>query len=286
MPFSQRSAGPRNAPGWVGADASAVPEQNSGTRSRNLWAMLKRAGAALILGAGVGACAAAGSSWKEEVLLHDGQRLIVERTVERGGRREVGQHPPIRQQSLTFTIPGSQKKVAWTDPFAPDHGTASFLPMLLEAREGVAYLVAHPMGCLSYNKWGRPNPPYVVFKYQEMEWSRIALQELPLEFRSPNLIFSSPDDEAKKFGKNIVSAEEIRGLYATYRQPEYRSILREEIPNPGGERCIPMVSNGKGLWRAQAWFDGKPTLEACRDGCRNEGFDEKTCPCAKIFEGK
>ena len=34
-----------------------------------------------------------GASWQEEVLLHDGRKLVVDRSVERGGRHEIGQLP-------------------------------------------------------------------------------------------------------------------------------------------------------------------------------------------------
>src|SRR3989338_9086262 len=151
-----------------------------------------------------------GTSWKEEVLLHDGSRIIVERTVERGGRHEIGQQPPIKEQSLTFTMPGTNEKVVWEDKFTEDVGGANFLPMLLDMRDGVAYLVASPMGCLSYNKWGRPNPPYVIFKFAAKEWKRIPLQELPPEIKAFNLIGSAPDIEVEKSGKRFMSAEMIR----------------------------------------------------------------------------
>ncbi len=187
-----------------------------------------------------------GTSWKEEVLLHDGGKIIVERTVERGGRHEIGQQPPIKNQSLTFVLPGTNESVTWEDKFTEDVGGANFLPMQLEIRKDTAYLVVDPMGCLSYNKWGRPNPPYVVFKYQGKAWQRIALQELPAEFKLPNLIFSSPDDEAKKAGQPIISAETIRALYEGYRQPEYKTILREEYPGAGGS-CEELIRY-KGYW--------------------------------------
>jgi hypothetical protein len=190
-----------------------------------------------ILGAGMSAEAGlfglGGTSWKEEVLLHDGSKIVVERSVKRGGKHELGQRPPIKEQSLTFTLPGTNESVTWDDNFTQDVGGANFLPMQLEIRKNTAYLVVYPMGCLSYNKWGRPNPPYVVFKYQGRSWQRIALQELPVEFKTPNLIFSSPDSEAEKTGQRIVSAETIKGVYAGYKQPEYKTILRE--PVKGGE---------------------------------------------------
>lgn len=208
----------------------------------------------LILMMGVSMSAEAGlfgfgaTSWKEEVLLHDGSKIIVSRTVERGGRHEIGQEPPIKEQSLSFTLPKTNEKVTWEDKFTEDVGGANFLPMLLDIRDGIAYLVASPMGCLAYNKWGRPNPPYVVFKYQGKAWSRIVLQELPMEFKIPNLIFSSPDDEAKNTGQPIVSAETIKALYAGYSQHEYKTILREALPK---ERINQMCEERvlyKGSW--------------------------------------
>jgi len=107
-------------------------------------------------------------------------------------------------------------------------------------------VVAYPMGCQSYNKWGRPNPPYVVFKYQDKDWKRIPLQELPAEFNTPNLIFSEPDRVAKRIPQSPVSAETIKAITAEYRQPEYRTILREAMANAGKD-CIELVLY-KGSW--------------------------------------
>jgi len=201
-----------------------------------------------------------GDSWKEEVMLHDGRKIIVERTVQRGGRREVGQQPPIKEQRLTFTMPGTKQQVVWEDSFSQDIGTANFLPMLLGIHNAMPYLVAYPMGCLSYNKWGRPNPPYVVFKYDTNKWSRITLQELPQDIKTPNLIFSSPDVEAKNAGTSIVSAVAISGLYAGYRQPEFKTILRERTPK---ESECEKLEAYKGKWirigdpLAKQWVDSQ-----------------------------
>jgi hypothetical protein len=170
-----------------------------------------------------------GTSWKEEVLLHDGSKIIVERSVERGGRHEIGQKPPIKEQSLSFTPHGASKPVTWEDRYSEDVGGANFLPMLLDVINGTPYLVTNPMGCLSYNKWGRPNPPYVIFKHDGTAWQRIPLQELPAKITTPNLIFSMPDIEAEKFGKGLVSAEAIQKLIAGYQQPHYRAIVREAL---------------------------------------------------------
>lgn len=70
------------------------------------------AAALLILGCAMSACATGGASWKEEVLLHDGKALVVERTQTYGGRHEIGQ----RNKRLLSLCP------AQTDPL---HGKAN-----------------------------------------------------------------------------------------------------------------------------------------------------------------
>lgn len=193
----------------------------------------------MILGGGMNACAG-GTGWKEEVLLHDGGKIIVERWVERGGRHEIGQKPPYKEQSLSFTMPASSETITWEDHYSEDVGSANFLPMLLDISKSIPYLVVNPMGCLSYNKWGRPNPPYVIFKYDGKSWQRIQLQELPTEIKTPNLIFSMPDIKVEESGKRFMTAEMIRAITAEYRQPEYKTILREPLTR---EKC-PQYSSG------------------------------------------
>lgn len=201
----------------------------------------------LLIGGSMNACSK-NISWKEEVLLHDGGRIIVTRTVERGGRHEIGQTPPIKKQSLSFTMPRTGQTIVWKDKYDESVPTANFLPMQLEILNNTAYLTAYPMGCFSYNKWGRPNQPYVVFRYQDKEWQRITLQELPAAFTKLNLVFSSPDDATKKIGSNLISAVDIRKLNGTAMQPEFQTILREPLSQ---EKIINMCEERvlyKGAW--------------------------------------
>lgn len=160
-----------------------------------------------------------GESWKEEVLLHDGSKVVVERTVERGGRHEIGQKPPYKEQRLRFTLPGTNQTITWEDHYSQDLGQANFLPMVLDISGVTPYLVVYPMGCSSYTKWGRPNPPYVVFQYQEKEWKRVPLQELPAELNTPNVIFSEPDFKVEQLGTRFVTAEKINEIISRYKQP-------------------------------------------------------------------
>lgn len=214
----------------------------------SLLRIFRTIGLALTLGVSMSACATGGTSWKEEVLLHDGQKIIVERSVERGGRHELGQRPPIKEQSLDFTLPGTNESVTWEDHYSEDLGQANFNPMLLEIANGTAYILVAPSGCLSYNKWGRPNPPYVVFQYQGKVWNRIPLQALPSEIRLPNLVISSPDDAEKNARHGVLSVEIIKKENEGFKQPEYKTILREALPKERiSEMCEERVLY-KGSW--------------------------------------
>ncbi len=124
-----------------------------------------------------------GTSWKEEVLLHDGTKIIVERTVERGGRHEIGQRPPYKEQSLSFTLPSSNERVIWTAAYSKEVGYSDLRPLLLDIVRGVPYLVTDPVGCLAYNKWMRPNPPYIFWRYEKAAWQKIELTDVPMELR-------------------------------------------------------------------------------------------------------
>lgn len=205
-----------------------------------------------------------GTSWKEEVLLHDGSKIVVERSVERGGRHEIGQQPPIKEQSLVFNFPAVNERITWKSGYSEDVGLADFMPLLLDILQGSAYMVTAPVGCLSYNKWGRPNPPYVIFKYQGKEWQRIPLQELPTEIKTPNLIFSSPDIEVEKTGKSFITAEMIKQLINDYKQPEYKTILREALPNGGGITSCEVLVHYKCGWGAPGEFNRKYFERTCK----------------------
>ena len=207
-------------------------------------------GAILTMGAGMNANAGlfglGGTSWKEEVLLHDGTKIVVERSVERGGRHEIGQRPPYKEQSLSFTLLSSSERVIWTAAYSKEVGYSDLRPLLLDIVRGVPYLVTDPVGCLAYNKWKRPNPPYIFWRYEDTVWQQIELADVPAELKVPNLIISSPDSKVELAGKTFMTVTEIANLNSSLTQPEYRSILREPLKNAGGS-CEELIRY-KGYW--------------------------------------
>lgn len=182
-----------------------------------------------------------GTNWKEEVLLHDGRKIIVERSHSYGGSREIGQPPSIKEQDITFTVPGSKQSLTWKDEYGKDVGGSNFNLLALHILKSTPYVVTTPNLCLSYNKWGRPNPPYVVFKHDGVAWQRIPLSGLPLEFKEINLaVVSTKADEQVIENESPMSVELRKKFNAGLASPEYKTILREALPK---ERC-PQYSSG------------------------------------------
>lgn len=178
------------------------------------------------------------TSWEEEALLHDGSMIIVKRSQSYGGRHEVGQSPPIKVHTITFTLPGSNKSITWTSEYGEDLGRTNFNLLAVHVLNGTPYIVASPNLCLSYNKWGRPNPPYIFFKYDGKVWQRITLEEFPVEFKTLNVtIYLGEQDVKAMVGLGLVSAEKIKASNSELRQPEYKTILREPLPN--SQLCPP-----------------------------------------------
>jgi hypothetical protein len=169
-------------------------------------------------------------SWKEEVLLHDGRKLIVERTLTYHGRSEPGQSAPIGEQIIRFTLPSSDKTVTWISEYSEEIGRANFNLLAVHLLDDIPYIVAEPNLCPSYNKWGRPNPPYVLFKYQDDRWQRISMDELPVEFKTINVVLYLGRYQVKNLmSMGLVSSEKIEELNKTIPLPELRKILRDPL---------------------------------------------------------
>jgi len=189
-----------------------------------------------------------GTSWKEEVLLHDGSKIVIKRSQSYGGKREIGQTPPIKEQDIIFTVQGYSQSITWKSEYGEDIGRSNFLLVALHILRDTPYIVATPNLCQSYNKWGRPNPPYVIFRYEGKEWRRISLQDLPVEFKDVNLVVDPKAEEKAIAAQSLVSANLVKKLNSSLDQPEYRSILREAIkpPAPGSSINCPIATTAAG----------------------------------------
>lgn len=259
--------------------------------NENLLKILKIVSLVLSLGVSINASASflgfGEVRWKEEALQNDGSTIMVTRSQSHGGRHQIGQIPPIKEQSLTFTLPHSDKVITWKDEATSDVGYANFDVMALYVLHGTPYLVTSPDKCLAYNKWGRPNPPYVFFKYDGASWQRIPLSEFPTEFKNFNLITSTPDDENELTSQSPIQPDIIRKFNNRLTQPEYRTILRTSTFGRDSETsCINMVSDGRNGWLGIDWFTHQTTLNGCLNVCRLQRLSPQYCPCNSLFKGK
>lgn len=258
--------------------------------SHGYWLLKRFTPLVLISLCSLSACAGifgfGGTNWKEEVLLHDGQKIVVERHSSRGGRRELTQGPPIKEQSVTFSVPGSSQSIVWKSEYSQDVGRANFELLAVHVLKGIPYIVATPNLCLSYNKWGRPNPPYVFFRYDGKNWQRIPLEEFPVEFKEFNVVISIDNDDMFSAidSHPIIPASSIKRLNRSLTQPEYKAILRETVKREGPEGCPEMIPTEDGGWLGLGWFSDHPNRDACVNYCMQKKVRMEVCPCNALFK--
>lgn len=240
----------------------SIQREEHGMKTLQLWLkQITKLGFLLMMGVSMNACSAV--SWKEEVLLHDGNKIMVSRSQTHGGRREIGQPLPIKEQSITFTEPSSNKSITWRDEFSKEIGHSNFNLLALHILNGIPFIIASPDGCLSYNKWGRPNPPYVFFKYDDNAWRRIQLSEFSAEFREINLVINTLAHEMEISSQSPVRAELVKKLNGSLEQPEYKTILREAVRGGGITSCEELIHYKCG-WGAPGEVNRKYFERTCK----------------------
>lgn len=198
--------------------------------------MLKRIvklGLILMMGVSMSACS---KGWKEEVQLHDGQVLLIERSYNLGGYPTLdARERRLLDETITFTLPESKQKVVWKTDFDDRSSESNSLgSLLLDIVGGVPYLATSPAGCIAYNKWGRPNPPYILFKYVNDVWQQIPLKEFPAELVQANLMNMPASSQLKPYyDVAAVKAKLADGNISDYA----KTILREPVKG-GITSCI------------------------------------------------
>lgn len=198
-----------------------------------------------LLASCVVACSASTSAWKEEVRLHDGRKMVVERSNTYRGRSEPGQSGPIGEHRMSFALPGSSQQITWVSEYDDKLGRMNFLPLALHVLGQTPYVVAYPNLCLSYFKWGKPNPPYVIFEYSTGSWKRIPVSELPVEFTTINLVMSIQQVQADEMGRaGLITADRMQDMNIDVYRPELRKLLRVPLSEASINELCPRISSG------------------------------------------
>ena len=282
--------------GWR-RDAAAMHGSENGEGSMKGkckcgWQRFASAISILMLGLGIGAGEAAGASWKEEVLLHDGRKMLVERSQTRGGRREIGQEIPVARHGLWFSIPETGRTIEWETEFGLEIEKTSLVPLAIEIVGTNPYLVATPAGCIAYNKWDRPNPPYVLFRFDGKEWQRTSVAQMPGEIKGANVVIGAltlATERRLTAHPDAVSANEVATMNAEARNPDVlylREFVRQPIKVAQTDDCGEMAYDGKGGWVGVGWFRDQPSLDACLRYCARNQIEPGYCRCNQFFKGK
>jgi hypothetical protein len=162
------------------------------------------------------AACATGPSWKEEVVMFDGSKVIVERQAILGNvldqeLSDVRHGPPVKGNRLRAPTSNG----AWSETWE----AMGLGPQAIGRVRGSWYLSATPMLCEDYDKWGRPVPPYVFFTYSGNRWQRITVDEFPSEITRRNLTYPGSYDHRQAAGTGFISVERAKLLNP--RLPDY-----------------------------------------------------------------
>lgn len=235
---------------------------------RKLHALLKIVSFGVVFLVGLSACVSttsiskvAGDSWKEEVQLHDGSTIIVKRSQTYKGRHAIDQSVPVGEHTVSFTIPQTGKSYTWTSEYGEDLGRTNFNLLAIHVLDNIPYIIAEPLGCMSFNKWGRPNPPYVIFKFVDSAWQRIQLNDLPQQFTTLNVLIAIKEADTRGISSmRTISAKTIKDRNAELSQPQYKTILREPMEKVYCEELV----RYKCGWGAPGEFNRKYFERICK----------------------
>ena len=170
--------------------------------------------------------------WKQEVLLHDGRVIVVDRVSKQIGRIFPENVIIEYEQTISFSHPDTSDRFSWELP----EGT---LAKLLDFEKGVPYFVLRPASVADYNEWGCPNPPFLVFRYEKNNWLPVNISKLPARFSLPNLLDSAHSSD-KLTADSLVTVEEMHSYLKASMIAASKIISREKI-NPIGEGCFESI---------------------------------------------
>jgi hypothetical protein len=229
--------------------------------NNGLLRVFKTIGLILALGMSMSACSKT-MSWEEEVLLHDGQIIVAERFYNLGGKPTLeSRERAALDVTVTFSLPGTNKKIVWKTDYGNSKPEPNSLNLIrLDVVKGVPYIATYPAGCIAYNKWGRPNPPQILFKYENEQWKRITVEELPTELinAKANVIVGKP---AAELLKSFYTVEGVNAENHDIDTPEYKIILREALtPERIKEKCEERIFY-KGAWVGPGDSIGKRMMD-------------------------
>lgn len=151
-------------------------------------------------------------TWQEEVKLLDGRVITVTQ------KNRIEDRTP-REFWMTFKLPefGNQE-IVWHE---------NLEPMVLNIYQRKLYVVGTPGTIIEYNQYGRPEPIYIGYRYDNTQWVRIPFNEIPVAIYDANMY---PENMALNRLKHVSVADKV-GMFKDDRwdasqrriDPNYKS---------------------------------------------------------------
>jgi hypothetical protein len=141
--------------------------------------------------------------WKEEILLHDGRKVIAERVDTYGGPREPSQKEPnTKDRTIRFADPSDPKKT-YTHTIT---GSSNYL--MLDFYEGKPWLVVD-VGPFSTDT-RCPIGTYDTYSWDGQQWVQRSFKDRPRAFIKPNMavVYTADNPDRRKKGETL-SAQSI-----------------------------------------------------------------------------
>jgi hypothetical protein len=174
--------------------------------------------------------------WEEEVKLHDGRVIVVERSVTRerlGG--ELGYAGDVISQKIEFNA--GNDRIVWEDDITP---------IVFDVMNKVYWVAAAPMlrpKCVAH---GNPNPPFIFYKYEERVWKNVQYLDFP--------------DGLKK---NLLVAfwrQKIDGKLTLYKKDQIDEVTPRDILSFNknlNKACSLLGARSNGNWNTLALLTGR-----------------------------
>ena len=157
----------------------------------------------------------------------------------------------------------------------------------LDIVDGAPYLTTMPGHCIDYNKVGRPNPPYVIYKYSAHTWRRIPIDDLPKVVTKRNLMGRMLGGPMLTKGINdgFLDLSDKRQWMNSGLSDDLVKIIRDHVDH-GVTTCTIMYYDGNGGWLGADWFTSAKTYTECKHVCDHNHIKDKFCPCYTMFNEK
>ncbi len=157
----------------------------------------------------IGGCGSNTITWQEEVKLLDGRIITVTQ------KRRIVENIE-REAWLIFKLPEfSDKEIVWHE---------NLDTMVLNVYQNKLYVVGTPGTIIEYNQYGRPEPFYIGYRYDNGQWVRIPFNEIPVAIYDANMY---PENMALARLKQVSIAEKVE----IFEDDSWRTHQRKIDPN-------------------------------------------------------